>query len=333
MTTRRAAVLWVWLGVAAGALAQEAGGEKIVFKRLYSPGKYLMTQTMTMNQTVATGQMQQEQQIAQTVVVGMDVAQPDKDGNVKMVITFRQIKSKTTAGAQTITFDSDLPADKQTSPLAKVFGPMLKLKIEVELGPDGKVRKLTGFEKMWDEIAKSDPAMAPMMGELKKQFGDQMARDLVTKSFEMLPTKAVGAGDSWKTDMPLNVPFLGEIKAGYDCKVAAIEKTRDGKVVVVDMTGSLVKDTPTPTTMGQAVLTTKKVVMKQSGQMRINVDTGVPVAQTLRQQGEMLMSMQGPDGTAMDMEIKQDMQMQATVKPDPGEAPGSPATQPAPPKE
>ena len=319
MTTRKAAVvlsLLVWtVAVHSAEKPANAPGEKFLFKRFYPTGQYTLTQKVNTDQVIVTGEMEMKQKISMTMVLGINVGKPNASGDREMVLQFRRVTQRTQMGEMVMAYDSNLPDEKQM-PMAAVWRPLLKAKIKALISPDGKVKKFSGLNEVWDALAKQQPASAQMIGPMKEQFGDAMVQQMIARSYEVLPTKAIGVGESWASDDKIKLPFVGQIKVAQQFKAKAVEKTPAGKVVVIDTTGTVKTDKPAKTTMGPAEVTILKMDMTQKGQSRYNADLGIFVGQTIRQRGTMQMSVGPAEGAQQSMTIKQDTTIEMITAPD-----------------
>jgi len=310
--------------VAAAACA----GEKITLKQKYPPGTYIMTQDTRMQTTTEMGPGQtMAQKVNMLMVMEMTVGKPDQKGSKKMQIAYKRIK-QSVEGPVSMSYDSEAPKDSQNPMLAGVYEALLQTRIEATITPEGKVTDVKGFEKMWEELTKSNPAAAPMMKGFKKQFGDEMMEKMFSQSKQMLPDKPVGKGDTWDANLKLEIPMLGRMDIKQKCKLKEIEKTAAGKIAVIDFTGTVTGGAPgKTTTMGTATMTFKKMDTEQSGTMRMDVDTGMMTRTMMNQKMAMEMSVTGPDGGQMNMATKMAGTSEVTVAP--GKYVRAAATKPA----
>ncbi len=299
--------------VCSAADPPKPSGRKVQLRRLYAPGNYVLTQQVDMDQVIGIEGQKQKQQTSQTVAMALSVEKPDQAGDRKMTITYRRFKMRMAMAGQVMSYDSDQPDAAGSSPLGMIWGPMLKVKIVVLVGADGQIKKVSGLDELWGEIAKKNPAAGAMLGQMKGQFGDAMLKGLLTKSYELLPKYAVGLGDSWPFSVKLKAPFVGAMKIDGKCKVKSIEKTPAGRIASIDIIGVVRSEEPTASTMGGMTIKINKIHFDQEGNMRYNADTGVPVNQTMRQRGSLAISMIGPDGQEKAMNLQQDMKTLTTV--------------------
>lgn len=258
------------------ASAAESGAPKVSLKQQYPAGSYVMTTTMSGDQSMSVdGQPQPAQEMKQTFVVTMDVGEPDPAGVRTMQMAFSHVKQDITVGPQVMSYDSQGPADKQDPNLSRAMGPVTKAKIAVKIGADGKVVGASGMDEMWDAMAKETPEMAGFARQMKGQMGDATIVDMVAKPSQMLPSGPVGPGDAWEPSIRINVPGIGELQVKQFCKLVSVEKTPAGSVAVIDYEGTAQSEKETTANMGVAGLKIRSAVFKQSGQMRFNVDTGM----------------------------------------------------------
>lgn len=295
--------------------AAQYDGPKVLLKQRYPSGSYLMTTTMNGSQSVSMeGQPQPEQQIAQRFVVIMDVGEPDAAGLRTMQMVFSQVKQDITMGPQTLSYDSQGPADKQDPNLARALGSMTKAKISVKIGPDDKVAGASGMDEMWDDWAKATPEMAAFARQMKSQMGDAAIADMVSKASQTLPADPVGPGDEWEPTATFKMPMIGELQVKQHCKLLDIEKTPAGNVAVIQYEGTAQSSKETTSDVGGTAMKVLSVVFKQAGKMRFNVDTGMAESQVMDQDGTMAMAMPGPqEGQEVKVNSQQKMKLETTI--------------------
>ncbi len=331
MAKRGSALLLCVLVLAAGAYPADppvsSAPATVRFQRMYPPGSYTMTQTLNMDQAISGRGMEQQHKLSQTIVHSLVASKPDAAGERTLEMRIRRIKQEVKAGPQTMVYDSDLPPEKQTSPMAGLLGPLLKVKIVAVVGPDGTVRKVSGADEMWEEMAKNNPAVAMMAEAMKKNFGNATVQSLMLQAYEMMPGRPVGLGENWTSRMELPIPMVGGMKVEQKLWLKAIEDTPSGKVAVLEKVGTIKTDKPTQTTIGPATVTFRSVEVAQKGQLRYNEKLGIFTAQEDEVRGTLAMAMTGPNGAEQVVTMKMEGTTKVTTEPQPP-VQESPATQP-----
>jgi len=288
------------------SFAADATGDKVLLKQKFTPGVWTMSTTMAGEQSVTVdGNAQPAQQMSQTFVWVQDISQPDKDGAKTLQMSLKQVKQSMNVGAQSAAYDSTGPADKQDPNFARVLGPILKAKIVAKIGADGKVASVTGLNEIWDAVAKDTPEMATFATQMKTQMGDNAIKDMITKSSEMLPEKAVGAGDDWQPTMKFNLPLAGECEVKQNCKLTEIQAATAGKIAVIQYEGNGKSTKETTTQMGAVTVTVQNMTSAQKGQLKFNVDTGMIDSLTMNTDGVMEFTAPGPEGKTAKVVSKQ----------------------------
>jgi len=312
---RNTVIVAVLLVSAAGAFA---AGEKITLKPKYLPDTYLTTMTTDMNivTEMAPGQSI-DQDMKMVMVMETTVDKPDAKGQM-MHVTYKRVKQSVTSPFMIMLFDSEDP-DGQSSPMASTWKAMLDKTLHVTLDPKGKVIEITGMEKMWDEMARGNPAMAPMVNNMKKQFGDKMIKDMFGQAEKMMPKKPVARGETWIVDIDVPMPMMGQgTKLRQKCTLKAIEITPAGKVAVVGFVGKFSSDqaATAPSSQPADPLPMKftKMDMDQSGTMRVHLDNTIRTDTTTKMTGDMAMSVHAPDRAGQGQETQMKIKLRGAVK-------------------
>lgn len=312
------------LGMGSLLLADEP--EKVTFKPVYKPGKYVMTTNMEANQTVKTAARQIEQSTTNLIVYGLDVAKPDAQGDTAMLVTYRRFKQETKIdGKVQLSYDSDSPAEKQDASARAIFEPLLKAQVKIVAAADGTIKSASGMDAMWDSLVaanKSNPQMAAIFEGMKASMGDKMLKESFGQSAKALPQKPVAVGESWTMDLAL--PMFGQAKMQTKSTLKSVE-AGPPRLAVVEFTGKLNTDQPTTAKVGPSEVTIAKIDMDTSGTNKIDLDSGIVISGESRQKGTVEMSIPTPAG-AQSSTIEQDSKITIQTKPDTGEA--SPATAP-----
>ena len=287
------------------ASAAEGTGDKVLLKQKFTPGVWLMTTSMKLDQAVTIdGTPQPARQLVQTFVWSLDIGQPDKDGVKTIQIALKQAKQSVARGAETASYDSTGPAEKQEPQFARSLGPVLKAKIKATVGADGKVASVTGLNEIWDALAKDTPDAATFATQMKAQMGDSNIKDLLGKPAEMLPEKAVGVGDEWPPTLKFVMPAGAESEVKQTCKLQEVQTATAGKVAVIQYEGSgkITKETSVP--MGPVTGKIQNMLSVQKGTVKFNVDLGLVDSLAVTQEGTTTFTVPGPEGKTQNIVTK-----------------------------
>ncbi len=192
------------------ASAAFGADEKIEIKVKYAPGTYVSTLKMDVNRTTSMSSGRSvTHDISMMFVMEATIDKPGpKDQKVR--ITYKRIKQSVDSGLIAVSFDSEDPQD-MASPIAGFYMAMLDKTLHVTLDSEGKVTEVTGIEEIWSEIAKRNPRLVPPVGNMKRQFGDQI-KQMFGQIEKVLPKKPVAKGDTWVLDTKQQaLPGLGEM--------------------------------------------------------------------------------------------------------------------------
>lgn len=326
---RMTVIATVVLVMAVGAFGAD---QKIALKVKYVPGTYLVTIKSKMRMT--NNEMASSQGISQDIesvyIAETTVDEPDPNKHQKMHITYKRIKTSINSGFVQMSFDSAYP-DQQTPPFASAYKVMLDKTIHVTLDAEGNVIKVTGMEKMWDELVRANPAMSGMVNNLKEQLGNKMVEQMFGQARKMFPGEPVAKGESWTVDIDTPIPMMGPVKSNQKCTLKAIESTAAGKVAVIDFTGKMRSDgsTTAPGARPTSSLPMKftKMNTDQSGTMRVHLDNTIHTDSKVKIAADMVMSVRGPgepasgEQNAMNIKMKMRGTLETTVVPGKYKAP------------
>ena len=325
MTSARRWVFVALIGMAAGAYGQGDGG-KVEIRQWAIPGEYEATMEMVMDQAMTVdGQVQPKQRMEQMLVTKVRVGEAEPEGDRQIEMRFDRIKQVVKRGAQTLSYDSAGDQAKQNEELARAYRPLLGIKMSIVVGPDGKVKEVTGLEEFWKKLAEENPRVAETLKDMQKQMGDQVVKELISKGRDLMPAGGAAVGQSWKNDKTVGVPFLGEVKLVQDCKLTKVEKTQDGRMAVIDYKGKMTLPKDAKVQVGMVSLEFTAFAMNQEGQVLYNIDTGMSDA-SLTQEAKMEMTGKDERGKAIEMTLKQEGTVKVSTRK--AGAATAPATQP-----
>jgi hypothetical protein len=280
--------------------------EKLVLKQRYLPGTHLMTTTMTIDQTITANNVAQPpQHIEQLMVTRLVVGQPDAQGNKKMSITYDRYKQEMKIDSQVISYDSAGPAEKQNPALAQVLSVLNKMKVEVTVDKDDTITKVSGSDKTWDELARQNELLKPMLQKIKGQLGDAMIMEMFKQNKAMLPQQPVAVGEKWSNQTEVDLPFAGKIKTSLDCKLASVTKTSGSTIALVSWSGVIETKKPGKTDMGGVQITVSKMDVNQTGTAGFDTDKCTATNMTVDQTGKIDLVVSSSDGQTTPMRIDQ----------------------------
>lgn len=285
-------------------------GPKVSLRHRWTPGAYEIATEMDMDQTVTPGgRPSQRQKMSQEIHVRLDVDARGEAGTKDARLSYGSVVQKMTVGGQVLGYDSNGPAAQNAPQLAAVLEPLMGADIRITLDAEDRVSEVRGLNEVWDKVARTNPQLAGMAGQMKNEMGDEMIRQLLNGSAEMLPQEPVGTGDTWPATIPLNVPFVGKVNVEYECRLDDVEETADGQVAHIAFRGHLKEEGATTASVGPGRVTIKDVDFKQVGSMQFDIDTGMVAGTTMKQTGRISMIAQGTEA-----KVTQDMTMHQTLR-------------------
>lgn len=305
---RNSIVLMVALSLLAGlAVAQD----KVTLTSKFPPGVYTTTMNQTMNVKMAMpGGQAMDQKQTMMMVSQINAGAMGPEGQ-KIEMEFKRIKQSTQMGPMNMGYDSADP-NQAESPMAAIFKALLDAKISFTMTADGKVKDVTGLDKMIDDMVKQNPAMAPMAKNMKEQMGDNMVRQMVGMGNQMLPDKPVGPGDTWTTKATQNLGMIGEMTISNNCKMTALEDSPKGKIAVIEFTGKATTAEGKAAPMPGAKI--DKLNMDMTGTSRFNATTGLLVSTNTNIKATMSMTVGGgEDQPGMTMDMTMDGKVEQTT--------------------
>ncbi|HIJ45764.1 MAG TPA: hypothetical protein HPP50_06375 [Rhodospirillaceae bacterium] len=310
------AVLVVVLAVSASTAA-----DKITLKQRYPAGTYVMTTEADMKQDITmapAGEMRQN--IKMLMAFEMTAEKPAADKTQVVHISYKRIKMSMTGGPMELTFDSERPpvASEETSPVSmmmwQMHKPLVGAKFDITIDGEGKPVKVTGMDRLWEEMGKANPAAAPMMANMKKSFGDETMKMMFSQTADQLPKAPVAVGEKWKANQVLPMPMLGNMTIEQECTLKEVRKTSAGRIARIDFVGNFSKGKPKAGANAAPMgMTISKMAGQQTGTIRFNVDTGMVVEMVTDQKMTMEMAPPGQEGAAPAMTMKQNGQTRMTL--------------------
>ncbi len=324
----KAVTRWVFVACVAisGSAHGQGDGAKIRFKPWSVPGRYQMTiRTNTNQELTVNEEMQPKQRMEHLLEAEVNVGAPGAGADREITMSFVRIKQVVKKGSQSLAYDSADPKSKQDSPLANALKPMLKVKLTITIGADGKVKKVTGFDEIWAEMAKKDPKAAEVIKDMQKQMGDTMAKALIDKSLALVPAEGISVGQQWSKKVKMPIPFFGEANTVQNCTLTKVVQTDAGPVAVIDYKGEVTLPAGAKANIGEVSLTASRFAVDQEGQIQLNLDAGITSASELKQTATIEMTGKDSKGRDVKILIEQDGTTSISMRPVPAAATTQPA--------
>ena len=268
--------------------------------------RYRVTQesNVAMSGVPGMGEMTVTTVIAQTLkMLTEDVA---ADGTATVKTTFEAVKLSMGTPMGSFSYDSAAPAAGQGDPmmdaLAKSMGALVGESITIITTPNGGVTKISGMTQLAEKITKAVPqAGAAGMNGLDAMLSDEVMTSQFKQGFSLLPDKPVRQGANWKSEIKVANPMAPMTAAtSYTLKAiegaAGAQMARIGVATVLKPAGPATPNAALPMKMeaGDG---------NGEGELLFDVRNGRLQKSVLRSTQPMTMSMAGPDGNALSMQM------------------------------
>jgi hypothetical protein len=235
-------------------------------------------------QTIMGQQQETHQRIAMEYT--MDVKEVDPDGTSLALTTYDRVQIRQEGPMGKTEFDSSDPPETP-SPLTSGYGMLVGKTVSMRMSPKGQVLEVRGLDAILSEMLEEsdlpDEMRATMERQMKEQFGDEAALEMMRDLFLSCPEKPVRPGDTWKQEVALSKPFPMIIDNTY-----RLRKRKKGVLEIeVD---SKVRPNPKGKPMEMGAMTFRyDIEGEQEGTMTVQEDTGMILQAAIKQKmsGEM----------------------------------------------
>ena len=189
---------------------------------------------------------------------------------VKTTVTYKEMSLNSQNPMMPMSYSSKTPKANPTeaeTAIGKFFSAMIDVPIGITFAPEGKVKGVSGFEKIADEITKamgSNAAANGMANMMKEQFSEEMMKQSMEQSFNVYPDKPVKIGDSWTKSASVPMKPL-DIKSEIVYTLKSIDKNN----ALVGIAADLKMDSSPNTAASMNLKGT------QTGTMTIDLKSGI----------------------------------------------------------
>ena len=121
-------------------------------------------------------------------------------------------------------YDSTKPDESDDTAIGKTFGTMVGEPLSVTFDAQGKVLKITGFDRILKKmLGDAGPGDDPTAKALRTSFTDETLKQMFEPTFRILPDHPVETGDSWPLSFSVQVPVLGAMKTDTTYTLTGVE--------------------------------------------------------------------------------------------------------------
>lgn len=180
-------------------------------------------------------------------------------------------------------YDSKKPeADttQQSRLFGKILSAMLNKPFSIHFLNDGSVTSVSGMDAISEGMHQAAGDQPELAGIFQEAFSETSMKNIFEQSFKFYPSSPIRVGDHWTVDMAF--PAFGmDIRMKNNYTLQSVEK----KIAQIRLTS----DFDFSSVNGQGM----NMSGIQSGEMKVDVKTGVPLSATLTQQIKGTQEIQG----------------------------------------
>jgi hypothetical protein len=175
-------------------------------KPFYQEMKTTTKQTMK----VMNSDVNQNQE--QTFYFSWTPESQDKDGNWTIRQKIEGVKMSIDIGGSKIEYDSTKEASGAANPLSDFFKQLVGSEFKLTIGPDMKVKDISGRAEFVKKLATANPQMEPLLNQI---LSDKALKEMADPTFAAVPNKEVKKGDTWTKDNQLDMGPIGKYDNSY----------------------------------------------------------------------------------------------------------------------
>jgi hypothetical protein len=307
MKSRRSRVVSAVLAFVV-ACATPLIAQDVALKYLWKKGetlRYRLTQESNVNMSGVPGMGEMTVTTLIGQVLKMTTEDVAADGTATVKTTFEAVKVSMGTPMGNFAYDSASPAapsDPMIGEIAKAMGALVGESVIIVTTPNGGVTKVSGMTQIGEKITKAMPqAGAAGMGGLDSLMSDEAMTSQFKQGFSILPSGPVKTGTSWKSEITIANP-LAPMTAATSYTLKAVETAAGAQVARIAV-ATVLKPAGPPKPNPALPMNVQVGDGSGEGEMLFDVRLGRLQKSVLRSSQPMTMSMQGPDGSAMSMQM------------------------------
>ncbi len=258
-------------------LAQPEEGQKHEVKYALPEGVYTMTSVQESATTTTAGEQEIKTKGERTLIWELNVPAPNDEGVKKATLTLVRVVDTETGDAPA-TYDSTKPPEGQDPGMAFIYGPLVGHPVQVELdGIDDTVIQVTGLSELWNGLTEkaTTPAQKQALAEARIATSDKGIEQLLRRLKTMMPRRPVAVGDDWKAGLRMDLPFVGEVRSRYDCKLTAVDEADAGRLAVIACDGAYKSTSPKPAKVMGVDMTISNLQVQEKSTLRVDLASGL----------------------------------------------------------
>ncbi len=266
----------------AAAIAAEAVPKAHV-KIGWREGSWLMTIVSQAEGTTTIGSEKVANSDRTTQVWQIDVGRADDKDEKRLTMRLVEVKSEGQGGGEAYRYDSTKGGENKGG-YDFVYKPLMAATVVVTLDADDTVIEAGGLSRLWDDLAEkaATDAQRSLLAEMKTGMNDKAFETQFRRLESLMPKSPVAVGDTWKSGVRLDLPIIGELKARYDCRLAALEPSAAGDRAVIDARSQYTQSSPKASSLFGVDVTLSKVDLEETTRLTVNSKTGMVVQDECR---------------------------------------------------
>ena len=305
MRAHRFAVLTFLAAFTAAGLTQAWAIQSVPLRYRWTSGetmRYRATQVanVTMSNLPGAGDMTVDTNVVQ--VQQLNVTNVAADGTATIRVTFESVKMDMTSPMGALSYDSAAPAstgNPMADMIGKSYGALVGESVTLIVTPAGEIKSIDGLAPLVQKMTAALPQGAGMPGMSSFMTEDSL-RTVLEQNFPAVPNRGVAAGETWTHNKKVKTALgLAETSMTFAFKGVEAREGRQLASLTVKGTSKVTPDAaaasnlPMRMTMGSGT---------SEGELTIDTKTGRLYRSSVQSSQPMTMSMNGPDGSPMNIE-------------------------------
>lgn len=215
--------------------------DAVELKFRYVPGKRYVTKTsmdMTTALTIAGESM--EQKVNATTTVSLDCRATPDTGGKEVVLRYDDFTMKASGVGPTVEMStSGTTADGGVDPMANMLKPILDAEITIVLDESDAIVEFRGLEALQRQFG-GDPALSQIVGQVFDEGQLEQLTNVWIK--QSLPTKPVGAGDSWPVQIEMPMAGMGTLSLDGTYRLEGFESVDGVRCAIIGVESGIALD-------------------------------------------------------------------------------------------
>ncbi len=160
--------------------------------------------------------------------------------------TFKWFKRvAVSANGQKITVDTDDITKSNDKTRYLVFSSFIDSSLDFTLAQNAQIKKITGIDKLVERVLisllganfKQHPKKAEVEKSIRASLNEKDLKKSFAEGYFSLPEKPVKLGDTWQSELVVNISEVGDVAFKLTYKLEKIKKKDNQNIAVVKMLG------------------------------------------------------------------------------------------------